>query len=373
VAGGTKTITGGTFQFGNASTAASSLFRISSAIPIWSATINSTNNPQLTLLAPLTIGGTLTMNGGNVNPSGFALQVNVTSPTSIVRSNGFVTGQLKVLFPAAIAAGDYLFPLGKNTTYLPFTLTSPTGTSPLVTAEAFDVGSGGTADNTTVFAISNTEYWLASFTGSYTGGSVTLGRSTAVTPNDRIARAATQPGPYSSIGGSPSGNSISGGTTGSSLGYFVMGQGCTAPSFSPCPSNITASTAANACTAAVTYTATATGAPAPTVTYTFSGVTSGSGSGTGSGAVFNKGTTNVTLVATNACGSATCSFSVTVNDNQAPNAVCQNITVNLDATGNAPSHQHRSTMVRLIIVVLLIWFLFHRILLTVPMLVLQHR
>ena len=30
-----------------------------------------------------------------------------------------------------------------------------------------------------------------------------------------------------------------------------------------------------------------------------------------------------------------CSFDVTVNDNEAPAAACKNITVNLDASGNA--------------------------------------
>jgi hypothetical protein len=91
---------------------------------------------------------------------------------------------------------------------------------------------------------------------------------------------------------------------------------------------------AGQCTAVVSYTVTPTGNPTPTVTYTFTGVTTASGSGTGSGSTFNKGVTNVTVTATNACGTATCSFTVTVTDNQAPNAVCQNVTVQLDATGN---------------------------------------
>ncbi|RTL55892.1 MAG: hypothetical protein EKK37_18075, partial [Sphingobacteriales bacterium] len=92
-----------------------------------------------------------------------------------------------------------------------------------------------------------------------------------------------------------------------------------APSFTACPSNIIVNTATGLCTTLVTYTATATGTPAPTITYSFSGATTGSGSGTGSGSTFNKGVTTVTITAANSCSpAAICSFTVTVNDNQAP-------------------------------------------------------
>ncbi|MBL7702701.1 MAG: T9SS type A sorting domain-containing protein [Ferruginibacter sp.] len=53
------------------------------------------------------------------------------------------------------------------------------------------------------------------------------------------------------------------------------------------------------------------------LSYTLSGATSGSGSNTLSGAVFNTGVTTVNWKATDGCGNfATCSFTVTVNDNQ---------------------------------------------------------
>jgi hypothetical protein len=53
-----------------------------------------------------------------------------------------------------------------------------------------------------------------------------------------------------------------------------------------------------------------------------SGATTGSGSGTGSGTSFQKGVTMVTLTAVNSCGSSTCNFSVTVNDETAPMLNC---------------------------------------------------
>ncbi len=53
------------------------------------------------------------------------------------------------------------------------------------------------------------------------------------------------------------------------------------------------------------------------------------------GVIFNKGTTTVTWTAVDGSGnSSTCSFTVNVADNQDPVAICQNLTVQLDATGN---------------------------------------
>ncbi|MEI7595673.1 MAG: HYR domain-containing protein, partial [Bacteroidota bacterium] len=71
------------------------------------------------------------------------------------------------------------------------------------------------------------------------------------------------------------------------------------------------------------------------LTYALTGVTTGTGTSL-NGVVFNKGITTVTWTATDGSGNAsTCSYTVTVNDNQAPTALCQNLTVQLDASGNA--------------------------------------
>ncbi|RVT75736.1 HYR domain-containing protein [Flavobacterium sufflavum] len=89
---------------------------------------------------------------------------------------------------------------------------------------------------------------------------------------------------------------------------------CLAPTFSSCQSNITADTTTGTCSVTVSYVVTATGTPDPTITYSFSGATTGSGSGTGSGSIFNKGVTNVSITASNGCGSGdTCNFTVMVN------------------------------------------------------------
>ena len=88
-----------------------------------------------------------------------------------------------------------------------------------------------------------------------------------------------------------------------------------------CPSNITVNNITGQCGANVTFPlATATGSPTPTITYSHS-----------SGSFFQKGTTTVTATATNSCGNASCTFTVTVVDNQAPNITNPgNITKNND-------------------------------------------
>ncbi|WP_276132626.1 LamG-like jellyroll fold domain-containing protein [Polluticoccus soli] len=108
-----------------------------------------------------------------------------------------------------------------------------------------------------------------------------------------------------------------------------------APVFAACPSNIEVATTSTTCNAVVNYTTSVTGTPAPAVTYTLSGATAGSGAGNGSGLTFNKGVTTVAVTAANSCGTAQCSFTVTVNDNVNPVVVTKNITAYLNASGVA--------------------------------------
>src|SRR5581483_6072092 len=50
----------------------------------------------------------------------------------------------------------------------------------------------------------------------------------------------------------------------------------------------------------------------------------------------NVGDNNVTLTVTDVNGNtSTCDATVTVNDNIAPTAICKNVTIQLDASGNA--------------------------------------
>ncbi|MFN5032660.1 MAG: beta strand repeat-containing protein, partial [Flavobacteriia bacterium] len=69
---------------------------------------------------------------------------------------------------------------------------------------------------------------------------------------------------------------------------------------------------------------------------TLTGATTGTALTTLTNQAFNVGTTVVTWTATDGSGNTTtCSFNVTVTDVELPQAICQNITVQLDATGVA--------------------------------------
>lgn len=96
---------------------------------------------------------------------------------------------------------------------------------------------------------------------------------------------------------------------------------CVAPGIT-CGGNINAFTT-EACNAVVNYPAPVVTGTNPTVTYSIP-----------SGSLFPLGTTRVTATATNSCGTATCSFDVTVTDNINPTITAPaNITLNANNTG----------------------------------------
>jgi phosphatidylethanolamine-binding protein (PEBP) family uncharacterized protein len=120
-----------------------------------------------------------------------------------------------------------------------------------------------------------------------------------------------------------------------------------APMFSATPLSVNTNTDAGTCSAIINYTATATGYPAPAMSYNLSGATTASGNGTGSGSMFNRGITNVTITAGNVCSpNATASFTVTVNDNEAPIFTnCPSaMTISCDASSDVSSTGNAQAM-----------------------------
>lgn len=94
------------------------------------------------------------------------------------------------------------------------------------------------------------------------------------------------------------------------------------PVITGCPANISVSTAPGSCSATVSWTP-----PVSTAPMTSTHLP---------GAVFPAGVTTVIYTSTDADGMvSTCSFTVTVNDAELPVVSCKDITVNLDASGNA--------------------------------------
>src|SRR5262249_1434935 len=98
------------------------------------------------------------------------------------------------------------------------------------------------------------------------------------------------------------------------------------PSFTACPSNTTTSNDPGQCSASVAFTVTATGAPAPTVTCQIGATI------ITSPYAFPVGVSTVICTASSTAGSATCQFTVTVNDTQAPSPTCPG---NINVTSNA--------------------------------------
>ncbi len=94
------------------------------------------------------------------------------------------------------------------------------------------------------------------------------------------------------------------------------------PVITGCPANISVSTAPGACSAIVSWTP-----PVSTAPMTSTHLP---------GSSFPAGETTVIYTSTDADGMvSTCSFTVTVNDNELPVVNCRNATVNLNAAGNA--------------------------------------
>ena len=91
----------------------------------------------------------------------------------------------------------------------------------------------------------------------------------------------------------------------------------TQPIISTCPGNMTVHTDPNLCSAVVNFAPVTSGIPAPNVTYSQN-----------PGTAFPVGNTTVLISAANTCGTITCSFIITVVDQQAPSITCPaNITV----------------------------------------------
>lgn len=96
-----------------------------------------------------------------------------------------------------------------------------------------------------------------------------------------------------------------------------------------CPADITVNSDLGNCSAIVNF-------PMP-ITSDNCGVASVTQTmGDPTGSMFPVGVTTIEFTATDVNGNTnTCSFTITVTDNEAPLAVCQNITIQLDASGNA--------------------------------------
>jgi hypothetical protein len=254
------------------------------------------------------IGSTSATSGGNVTSDGGATVTargvcwnNTGSPTtSNSKTNdgsgtGAFTSNLTGLLPGttyyvrAFATNSVGTVYGGQKSFITVNPIPPDPTSISVTANPI---CNGTSTQLTANGTVGIVYW---YTGSCGGASVGTGNSITVSPGVTTSYYARN------------------------FNNGLYSNGCTsatvtvnsAPTIS-CPSNITVNNTPGQCGANVTFpAATATGSPAPTITYSQS-----------SGSFFNKGISTVTATATNSCGTASCTFNVTVQDNEYPVINC---------------------------------------------------
>jgi hypothetical protein len=185
------------------------------------------NGTYVQLQSPVSVTSTLNLTSGYVGTTNTnSLTVANTATTAITggSSTAYVDGPLNWTIPAT-TSGNYVFPIGdlshNGGAYLPLTLSPNTTSGATVTATAFNQNSGGTP-GTTVTSISPTEYWSVSTSSPFTSGPlVSVSRPTAVTPNNALAVSSTASGVYNAIGGTPSGNTISGGGIGTNSPAFI--------------------------------------------------------------------------------------------------------------------------------------------------------
>jgi len=161
---------------------------------------------SITLNIPVNVSNTLNLNSGIVTTTStniLYVSSNATGAVSGGSATSFVNGPLK---RANGTSGEYKFPVGVGTTYLPCSVTNPSA-STNITAQAFASGSGGSLAG---YDISTTEYWKITADVSATG-TVSLARAT-VSPYTSVATGSTVNGSYTNLNGSTTSTLISSNT-----------------------------------------------------------------------------------------------------------------------------------------------------------------
>ncbi len=192
VVASTNSITGGTIQVGNSSTQLGQTMRISSTVPLFNLTVNTTNAPTATLLSNITVKGDVNIQTGAM----LSTTLNMTTTGNWTNSGTFTAGSGTVTFNGTSQT------LTGNTTFNNFTInagsTVDTGTSlatvngtytnngQLKHTDTHSVGSSGTFVDGTNVATTDLSSGTASF------GSTTVNSAAGNTTN-----------PYDSCGNLP--------------------------------------------------------------------------------------------------------------------------------------------------------------------------
>lgn len=174
----------------------------------------------------IVVQGVLTLEEGIITTTLTNL-LTITNISASAVSQGtttsFINGPCKRSLPPGLtgAYSEYIFPVGKSTTFLPFKInTVTTGSNPSLIIEAFLGDCGGTP-NSAPFDISNDEYWQATAT-NVTSAQVTLTRQAALSGLNAIGHCATVNGTYDNIEGSLNGSYSVKNSNITSFSFFVL-------------------------------------------------------------------------------------------------------------------------------------------------------
>ncbi|MFN3406039.1 MAG: T9SS type A sorting domain-containing protein [Cytophagaceae bacterium] len=219
---------GATINFAGSGTIASPQIINTNGASLTFPSMTVSNGTYVQLQKPVNITNTLNLTSGYIGTSTTnSLTVTNTSSAAITggSSTAYVDGPLRWTLPAT-PAGNYVFPVGDRSNnggaYLPLTMTGANSTSgTTVTVTAVNTNSGGTHD-ATISSKSSTEYWSIATTNPLTGGAqINVSRPTPVSPFNSLGSAAAANGVYTAIGGSASGNTVSGGGIGNNSPIFI--------------------------------------------------------------------------------------------------------------------------------------------------------
>ena len=191
--------------------------------------INNSNGVSLAAAKSIGSSSKLTLTNGILTATGTnLLSVTNTSTTAISggSATSFINGSVKWTLPSNLVSGSiYNLPVGKGTTYLPFSLVNPTtgAIAPTVQVEAFTTNSGGTIDGT-LNSKSTTEYWSLTMTGNFSNSSLSLNRQTAISPLDGIGGSTTVSGTYTTLAGTPENYGVTGSDLIGTNRFFVLAE-----------------------------------------------------------------------------------------------------------------------------------------------------
>ena len=170
-----------------------------------SLTINNTSSAGVTISAPLSISGTLTMTAGKVNTTATNLLTlgNSTSAGTLTYSAGQIVGPFARTFgtsssTTAVYNATTLFPVGDGTNYTPIHIDPVNGSGPvIIRGEAFNSNSG-TVGSGIVSPLSNDRWEALVTSGNITSCFIGL-NDAQITATNLIAQSSTASGTYNAI------------------------------------------------------------------------------------------------------------------------------------------------------------------------------